>query len=368
MYRRYVLMSGGSVEYPKLENMSMEDIIEKHKDGLVPFPYMRYYNSSKTVIRRFNNLREFRYKLINVDYQLRYVKDVPKDMLLYRDADSSDPKPTVLLFDRDNYLKYDLISDYFQEEQRVKCKRQNEQYTPYEYFYDTDKFIDILKKAKDRFTNITAYSLREAVFMSVAECSSFRPTVLVSIIKMFNSRRVLDMCSGWGDRLIACMAMDVEYYFGADPNCRLQKGYSKMIEFFGRDKNRYKTVCSPFEDADIELYNNKRFDLIMTSPPYFDFETYTEDENQSVKNRGKDEWLKRFMLPSLEKAWMYLESGGMLALNINNTPTDFYVYDIIRFVNGFSDSDYRGCLSYTEYKKNTQRLRNPQPIWIWKKL
>ena len=146
-----------------------------------------------------------------------------------------------------------------------------------------------------------------------------------------------------------------------------------MRRVFNVSPKRYVIKKDGFEKVKIQMPpSGKKFDLIMTSPPYFDLEVYTKEQGQSVLGRGKKAWLKEFMLPSLKKAWEALEVDGILALNINNKTDaklgDGYVEDIIRYMNSMDNTDFRGCISYGDFRRGTTQLRNPQPIWIWRKL
>ena len=245
----------------------------------------------------------------------------------------------------------------------MSCLRHGEKLTPLEYFNNN---IDIIvKKCYQKYNKINSHYLRETLFDLTNECSSFRPTVIVSIIKMFKSKCLLDISSGWGDRLIGAMAADVDYYLGCDPNSDLHSGYKKMVDFFGKSYSKFKVLESPFETADIP---NKPYDLIMTSPPYFDIEIYKKnDPKQSVHNKNLQSWLHKFMFVALKKAWSHLQPNGYLVLNINNKGNkDRMVEPIINFMNKILDADYYGCISYAEIKNNN--FRNPQPMWIWRKL
>lgn len=352
------------------------------KNGIDSYPFKKYGDNKYSanyinITKRFNNLKKYKYKLIYIPYKLRAKYNLPSSYFKYYDLKTNLIKPTILLFDNSNYLKYDLISDYFQEQERIKCKRKNTLVSPYNYWFNNKKnnLSEIIKICIKKFNGvINSYTLNESLYLLTNECSQFRPTVLVSIIKMFGGRkRILDLSAGWGDRLIGAIAAKVDYYFGADPNTNLHKGYKNIIKFFNVNPKRFIIKDSGFENVKIQMPpNNYKFDLIMTSPPYFDLEIYSDNKRQSILYRRKNEWLNKFMFPSLKKAWKVLEINGILALNINNkTDTnkgDGYVEDIINYVNNFEDSNFRGCISYADYKKNTNILRNPQPIWIWIKI
>lgn len=382
-------------DYKSLNNMSIEKIVNLHKSGAIPYPIKRYITSISTIKNRFDNLKYFEYNLIKKRYSLRYKPQIPNIFFEFRPFNGYEPTHTLLaffnesetkhstseLFKEDNYIKYDLISDYFQEEHRLKCRRHRQQLTPYDYFLNTNNFKNTIIQCKKKYGMINGHTLRETLYYNFQdECSSFRPTVMIAIIKMFNSKRLLDISAGWGDRLIGAIAGDVDYYFACDPNPDLHKGYKEIIQTFGSysDVNKFKVIESPFEDVKIEMPpgvdkdgNLLKFDLVMTSPPYFDLEIYTDKPGQSVLGKNKDEWLKKFMYPSLKKAWNALGDNGILALNINNknnNPIDDYTGEIIKYVNAFDDSDFHGCLSYSQFYEHKGEFKNPQPIWIWRKL
>jgi hypothetical protein len=70
--------------------------------------------------------------------------------------------------------------------------------------------------------------------------------------------------------------------------------------------------CSSFQK-----YKGK-IDLVFTSPPYFNREVYSEDENQSCHKYGDsyDSWKNGFLIPTLKTAAEWLKPGGHLLWNI----------------------------------------------------
>ena len=353
------------IKYPsynatEIKQLGLQHVIQELTDlqkiGKLPFPYKHLLMTQQEIKDRFNRLKKYKYKVIATKYRHRNKFNLPPHFLKYKG------KSLLLPFKASNYENYDLISDYFQEEARMKCLRFREQYTPYQYF--ENELLNVIKKAHSQYGKVDAHSMREAIFELSNECSSFRPTVIVSVIQMFKSKCLLDISSGWGDRLIGAMAADVDFYFGCDPNSDLHAGYQEMIRFFGKDKNKFKITESPFEKANIP---DKPYDLIMTSPPYFDIEIYRPDDpRQSVYQKNLQSWLHSFMFVALKKAWSKLIVGGYLVLNINNKGNkDRMVEPIIYFMNKMSNADYYGCISYGEFKG--ENVRNPQPMWIWHK-
>ena len=62
------------------------------------------------------------------------------------------------------------------------------------------------------------------------------------------------------------------------------------------------------------------FDLVFTSPPFFDFEVYTDLPGQSIQgaNNKLQTWLVNFLFVALSKAWDRLEPGGHIAIHITD--------------------------------------------------
>ena len=81
---------------------------------------------------------------------------------------------------------------------------------------------------------ITPKAMRDQMYRNVKECTSFRPLNLTYILQLYNAKSVLDFSSGWGDRLLACLATNTRY-IGVDPNELLHPKYKEMIEFFYRN-------------------------------------------------------------------------------------------------------------------------------------
>ncbi len=201
--------------------------------------------------------------------------------------------------------------------------------------------------------------MRETIYNNVKECTIHRPTNIIAMIKIFGAKSVLDMSAGWGDRLIGAMAADVEYV-GVDPNKCLHPGYQEIIKFFNKSPKKYLLIEDKFEEVDLPERN---YDLVYSSPPYFDLEIYTSESPQSSEYTKEEEWFEHFLKPSLLKAWNALITNGIMAININQKKGETYIQKMLNLVNGYNNSVYLGVISYADKK-----LYNPQPIWIWRKV
>ena len=324
------------------------------------FPYKRFSMTKDEIETRMNNLHQWEPNFINMKFTIRNLPTLTEKQLQYGG------QWTVLQYSADDYLNLNLISDYFNDEQRVKARRSDSGVSPLECWQSQKD--QVLAYAEKTYGKIDPYTLREAVYHLEPGAGTFRPTNIVAMIKKFNSKRVLDFSAGWGDRLIGAIACDVDYYCGVDPNTQLSAVYSDIIAHYKADPKRYEMICAPFEEATIP---SSDFDLVCTCPPYFNLEIYNDESTQSiVKYPQVDDWYNNFLMTSINKSWNLLAKGGHLVLIVNDTPTGIkFVERMICDTSALPGATYCGCIAYGDVSNNrgNRYIRNPQPMWIWKK-
>ena len=88
---------------------------------------------------------------------------------------------------------------------------------------------------------------------------------------------MLDPFARWGDRCIAAMTMNIDYT-GCDSNDRVEGAYNNMIEFFKSFGHSNSTVKIHITKCEllIQTLNERRFDLLFSSPPFFSRHKLTE--------------------------------------------------------------------------------------------
>lgn len=316
--------------------------------SIIDYPYLRLFETSDTIEKRFNNLQKFKCKIINEKYVIRNIDLNDKDIKF-------DNEYVLIIDDDAEYENIEIISDYFNEQCRVKCKFESASGTTYEYFRNYfDNIINYLERKK---LIISIKNFREAIWtIGFKECSTFKPKLIKYFIEKFNARKILDISSGWGDRLIGAMASDIDCYHGFDPNHCLHQGYQDMISLF-KPKGEFIIQELPFEKA---ILKENYYDMVMTSPPYFKMEIYSEDETQSAFNiNDEKEWFDKYLKVWIEKCHLALKYKGILALNINQFKNQSYVYLLLEYMKN-DQWNYLGVISHSKKKKD-----NPQPTFIW---
>lgn len=269
----------------------------------------------------------------------------------------------------------DKITDYFVEKIRHTCLTSSG-HTVLEQFKKTkwkNYYIESAKRKKRKnhgnfeLTAEDKYDcLKFAIYKSLnySVCATFPYSVALTIYKIFKPRKILDMCAGWGDRLICSMIYGAEEYWGVDANMKLQTKYINMNQTFNdiSETTTTNVLHGAFEQKGNELPNN-HFDLMFTSPPYFNSERYSLDNEQSwLRYKTLDEWLDGFMIPSIELAWYKLKHGGFFILVINDTNDYIFVEKIIEYICSIKSAIYYGMLKYL------QLGRIKQPIWVFQKV
>lgn len=270
-----------------------------------------------------------------------------------------------------SYYNIDVLSDLFNERERLKAKK-SDQLSPIECWQNPQCLRRLVRNALDNTRPqqgdvvIDSRVLREALFNATYEARQFRPTWIKGIIGVIFPRlpqgtvlNILDISAGWGDRLVTAMAMGHNYW-GFDPNVNLQSGYQRMIEKFGHP-DRHRVDPLPFEEA---VLPSESFDLVLSSPPFFDLEIYTDQTTQSVTRFPQFRiWLVDFLFRSLHTAWNALKPGGYLAIHMGDTrafqvcePMNLFIEQLL------PHSSWEGVIGLVGGRGRAS------PVWVWKKL
>jgi hypothetical protein len=156
---------------------------------------------------------------------------------------------------------------------------------------------------------------------------------------------IYDSSAGWGGRIMGAMSSRKKInYIGTDPNpdnfideLGITR-YEYMADFYNKncvddfsdsftkffDVEKQSNTYDVFQDGSEVIQNNPKFqkykgklDLAFTSPPYFNREQYSQDENQSFKAYAEyDDWRDNFLRPTLTTIYEYLKEDRYILWNI----------------------------------------------------
>ena len=166
---------------------------DKNSISALEYPYKKYYIKLEDILSRFNRLKEYKPVLVRGRAEVFSLPRGTPDRILKFDNTYIYMKVT-----NEDYDLYDNISDYFQEQVRVQCKRVDQKISSYEY-WQTNK-NNIINNVIDKGEELSIYNVREALYSAWYECTSFRPSLFVGFYKLFGKERpikkVLDMSMG----------------------------------------------------------------------------------------------------------------------------------------------------------------------------
>lgn len=129
--------------------------------------------------------------------------------------------------------------------------------------------------------------------------------------------KILDPCAGWGGRLVGFLLSSASEYVGVDVSPLQIKGLESINETLSplaAGEKSVELICSKFEDVKLE---DGGFDFALTSPPYFDVETY-EGGEQSHQLADYPTWRDVFFAALIHKTFAALKKGGTFALQIGS--------------------------------------------------
>lgn len=221
------------------------------------------------------------------------------------------------------YESVNIITDLYTESARVHAKIYG-LLSPYEYWI---KYQERIKEfAMQKYGNTSLYALRESIYFSCKEATTFSPLLSKCIYDYFieNTGNVLDPFSGWGDRAIGAIASPkVKSYQGVDCNKALIPGYTALKNELD-DRSKIDFCISTFED----FKTDQKYDLIFTSPPFFDFEIYSSSLSQSITGHDTyKSWFNKWAKAILRKMVNLLSENGTLILHIVPTHRSPKFYD-----------------------------------------
>ena len=252
--------------------------------------------------------------------------------------------------------KFNYIADYFTYEERLNTIGSKGM-----SFYDFWKNFYVLLD-KPSLHNLFIYfeknrpdmpDLQKAKYIFDLYSGSVSNMSIHNCIKIYeifpNSKLVLDPCSGWGNRAVAAAACGLDYY-GFDNNPQLERPYMEL-EYCLRKFSKQDIQLDVIDCLTMD-YSTLDYDLVFTSPPYYDKEMYA---GKAAPYNTKKEWNSLFYKPLVRRLFDNLAIGGAMCLDLSEK-----LYQIVREELGEADTQ----IPLVVRPKSTGYR---QYIYIWKK-
>ena len=221
------------------------------------------------------------------------------------------------------------LVDWGTEKMRRKTKYRNMSFL--ERWNDKSKRKKVIEFAKrlhrQRHKRSVSDAIRGAIDLQWGTVNTMRPAAAAEMYKKANAKAVLDFTAGWGARMVAAMALDIDY-IGIDSNKSLKKGYMKIVKLL-KPYTKSK-VTLKFQKAEtVDFEKLPKYDFVFTSPPYEYLEVYENMENyeskgkisqpyssQRIKMDDSSKFYDEFLIPTLKNSYKYLPKGKSICLNI----------------------------------------------------
>jgi hypothetical protein len=146
--------------------------------------------------------------------------------------------------------------------------------------------------------------------------NAFRPIVALKIYDRYKPKNILNVCSGWSGMVIAAAALNIPKITAIDNNSNLFKPYTNMIEEL---KKYSKTEINFINNNALILdLSNNSYDMVISSPPYYNKEIYGY---LPAPYDTKKEWNESFYKPLFRGMHELLEVNGKLVINV---PQEIY--------------------------------------------
>ena len=180
----------------------------------------------------------------------------------------------------------------------------------------------------------------------------YSPIMTKSIIKTLDCKTVFDPCIGWGGRILGTTCLGNDYHYtGCEPFTKTFNGLENMIKDIGIE-SQVNIYNSPVESI-LDTLKEKRYDMCLTSPPYYDLEVYSHEESQSIKRYDSyEKWLNEFIKPVIDFVCSHVDKYSCWSVkNIKTDQKYDLLDDVIRIHN---ENEWKLDREYS-IKKNTQK-------------
>ena len=183
-----------------------------------------------------------------------------------------------------------------------------------------------LGKLPDELTNLEIFrGMNIAGF--VKGYSVFNNTAMDVVLQQYRPKYVYDPCAGWGERMLTCALYDIGY-LGVDINSHAIAGHDKL-------RKAYHLIgqATVKDDASVYDMSTSRHDAVITCPPYWKKEIYSEFGAENYSREEFLDWWGKVVKHSVSdtvRLFAYQISGDLSAdMNAELFQYGFRLVDMI---------------------------------------
>ena len=169
--------------------------------------------------------------------------------------------------------------------------------------------------------------IRRMIVMTggLGSITKYRTVTTKAIVQYYKAQKVLDPCAGWGGRMLGALAAGASYV-GCEPDPNTAKGLKGILDDASLPlavRSKARILEMPAEVGLPHLAEeSEKFDLVLTSPPYFNLELYTAGDQSTVRYTVWDDWTEKWLKPVILGCLARLKEGGVSCWSVKNFKTD----------------------------------------------
>jgi len=214
-------------------------------------------------------------------------------------------------------------------------------------FWEEDENLEKLIESRLKYAAIVSdESMRRGLKIGCKTPTNFNSGIAKLLVDKYGEKDsiIYDFSAGFGGRLAgAACSEKCKKYIGIDVSKKSVKGLESLASWL-KENNLTDAETIIRERNALDYIPEEPVDLIITSPPYYDKEFYSNDANQSTKLYSNyEDWFEKFLLRVVNQATKKLKKGGYLILALSNI---------------------KDCPIYDDFKKNFNALKLEEEISV----
>jgi len=250
--------------------------------------------------------------------------------------------------------------------------------SPLDRFEDDQSLRLALRKAAQFWPNRRCWNAQciRSVFRVLhrSRVANFRPTVARALMERYSRDNdcVLDFSAGYGGRLLAALTLHRKY-IGIDPATDQIKGCAQMIKDLAPLAVARASLSQGCAEDILPRWPVNSFNLILSSPPYYDTERYSIEPDQSyLRYPDYVRWRNEFLAAVISESFRVLQKNAYLVINTANVGIYPIADDTVKLGNrifGHKPTVIRMLLPHLPARRASELGSNFkwEPIFVFKK-
>ena len=185
------------------------------------------------------------------------------------------------------------------------------------------------KVEKALLTNIQMHStpyrseIRRMLIMTggLGNVTKYRAATAKSVVSFYKAKSVFDPCIGWGGRMLGALAAGASYT-GCEPDPKTAAGLRGILGDLPSDISKNAKILETVAEEQVKKEKKGVYDMILTSPPYFNLELYTGGPQSTNTWSTWDTWVEGWLKPVVLGCLALLKQEGTSCWSVKNFKSD----------------------------------------------